>query len=116
MSDTQGTVTTSSESFLEAVRRAKAEFLEMPGLRLTGGSVASSCALGYAPLSPEWVRRGCSMTAVESVLARAKAGAQAAECDQKSTETSALASIGMTHAAPSDEPEQRGRSRSAKRS
>ena len=30
----------STESFLEAVRRAKAEFLEMPGLKLTAAQAA----------------------------------------------------------------------------
>ncbi len=33
-------VTTSSETFIKAVRRAKAEFLEMPGLKLTAAQAA----------------------------------------------------------------------------
>jgi hypothetical protein len=40
MSNTQAAVTIPSESFLEAVRRAKAEFLEMPGLKLTAAQAA----------------------------------------------------------------------------
>jgi len=44
MSDTQVTLIPSSipssESFLEAIRRAKAEFLEMPGLKLTVAQAA----------------------------------------------------------------------------
>ena len=40
MSETQGTVNISSESFLAAVRRARAEFLEMPGLKLTAAQAA----------------------------------------------------------------------------
>jgi hypothetical protein len=40
MSETQGTPITSSDAFLQAVRRAKAEFLEMPGLRLTAAQAA----------------------------------------------------------------------------
>jgi hypothetical protein len=33
-------ITTSSDTFSEAVRRAKAEFLEMPGLKLTAAQAA----------------------------------------------------------------------------
>jgi len=40
MSDTATAVTGSAESFIEAVRRAKAEFLEMPGLKLTAAQAA----------------------------------------------------------------------------
>lgn len=40
MSDTPDTMIISSESFLAAVRRARAEYLEMPGLKLTAAQAA----------------------------------------------------------------------------
>jgi hypothetical protein len=40
MSDTPTPCNPSTEPFMEALRRAKAEFLEMPGLKLTAAQAA----------------------------------------------------------------------------
>jgi len=40
MSDTPTLFNPSTEAFMEALRRAKAEFLEMPGLKLTAAQAA----------------------------------------------------------------------------